>query len=85
MFGKIFNSDDFEDWMRCIGYDEERKNEQCFFATQLSNIFQLDAPNIVVVEELNTKTTFWEKDNWDEIKYKIKVDPNLGQEKIDQL
>ncbi len=28
IFGEIFNYDDFEDQMRCVAQDENRKNEQ---------------------------------------------------------
>jgi len=30
-----------------------------------------------------TSGDYKEKDKWDEIKYKIKVDPTLNQEKVD--
>jgi hypothetical protein len=27
VFGKLFNSDDLEDWMWCVTTEEERRNE----------------------------------------------------------
>ncbi len=28
MFGEMFYTDDFEDWLQCVNQGEERKNEQ---------------------------------------------------------
>jgi hypothetical protein len=44
VFGEIFYSNDFEDWLQCVNQGEERRNEQHMEAKRkdVLNIFQLD-------------------------------------------
>jgi hypothetical protein len=49
MFAEFFYYNDFEDWMQCVGHDEERKNEQFAPTTflQVLKKFQLDTPQML--------------------------------------
>ncbi len=73
--------------MRCVAQDEERRNKHFVSTTsiQASNIFQLDASSSDMKDELKSKALNHEKDKWAEIKSKIRIDHDLGQEKIEQL
>jgi hypothetical protein len=41
MFEDIFEFDDYEDWIKCIVKDEEKRNESFLIATSvhISNVF----------------------------------------------
>jgi hypothetical protein len=83
MFGEISNSHDFKDWMRCVAWDEERRNKQFVSTTfiHVSNMFQLDASSSAMKDKLKSKALDHENNKWVEIKSKIRIDHDLGQEK----
>ncbi len=87
MFGDISEFEDYEDWIRYIVEDEERRNEQFLNATsiQVSNVFQLDASSKIMGEEAQFQTSKHDDNKWVKIKSKIKVDFDLKQEKTKQL
>ncbi len=85
IFGKLFNSTDFEDWMKCVSQVEEKRNE-IFIGNQFGEcqaIFRLDTGQRKKKQEFTFANNNFDekKDRWEEIKSKIRIDPTLDQEK----
>ncbi len=74
MFGDVFDSNGFNMvWICCAMEDEDRKNKTFTFTHKMGKMKQ----------NVTTSGDYKEKDKWDGIKCKIKVNPTLNQEKLD--
>lgn len=81
LFGEFFDFDDFGDWRSCAAEDEDRRKQ--IFADnnkeKMSVVFQLEADMDSKRQEEASSSKLQsmqsrEKDRWDEIKSKIKMD-----------
>jgi hypothetical protein len=45
MFGEIFDTNDFEDWIRCVRQEEKAKHIQFMKIPMIPYVFQLDTNN----------------------------------------
>jgi hypothetical protein len=81
IFGEFFDFDDFGDWRSCAAEDEDRRKQ--IFADnnkeRMSVVFQLEADMDSKRQEEASSSKLQsmqgrEKDRWDEIKSKIKMD-----------
>jgi hypothetical protein len=80
--------DDFEDWIQRVSKKGNRRNENFFSkqTTKFSHIFQIGLENWEKEKLIFFASTYVKKDGkWGEIKSKIRLYPNLDQEKNDQL
>jgi hypothetical protein len=81
IFGEFFDFDDFGDWISCAAEDEDRRKQ--IFADnnkeKMSVVFQLEADMDSKRQEEASSSKLQsmqsrEKNRWDEIKSKIKMD-----------
>ncbi len=85
LFGKISNSNDYEDQIRCVEQDEHMRNV-LFTSKKSSPIFDVFHLDIEIkTQKTDVKQKSFEKIWWEEIKAKIQIGPKLDQEKTNQL
>ncbi len=88
IFGEFSNSDDFEDWIKCVDEEKRRRNE-IFLNEQVKKnyptIFQSNSRHNKKGEKTTPTTGTLDENNgkWEKIRSKIKIDPNLEQKKIE--